>query len=175
MSENFIWQIEKGQREPSDRTISDICRVYGINETWLREGAGAMYVPKTREETIAELVGSALNGSSDFKKAVIQMICSRTDQELETLEAALRSIYESLCPQSKAPTVIPWGSSYSFFTIPFINASSSRSSLTVIPFAASRISPRSLCRSSILFVLLCKKFVECFVYFATFLDLRYFV
>lgn len=96
MSENFIWQIEKGQREPSDRTISDICRVYGINEPWLREGVGEMYVPKTREETIAELVGSALNGSNDFKKAVIQMICSRTDQELETLEAALRSIYESL-------------------------------------------------------------------------------
>ena len=96
MSENFIWQIEKGQREPSDRTISDICRVYGINEPWLREGVGEMYVPKTREETIAELVGSALTGSSDFKKAVIQMICSRTDKELETLESALRSIYESL-------------------------------------------------------------------------------
>lgn len=96
LSQNFVWMIEKGQREPSDRTVSDICRVYGINETWLREGAGAMYVPKTREETIAELVGSALNGSNDFKKAVIQMICSRTDQELETLEAALRAIYDSL-------------------------------------------------------------------------------
>lgn len=96
LSQNFVWMIEKGQREPSDRTISDICRVYGINEPWLREGVGEMYVPKTREETIAELVGSALNGSNDFKKAVIQMICSRTDQELETLEAALRSIYESL-------------------------------------------------------------------------------
>lgn len=96
LSQNFVWMIEKGQREPSDRTVSDICRVYGVNETWLREGAGEMYVPKTREETIAELVGSALNGSNDFKKAVIQMICSRTDQELETLEAALRAIYDSL-------------------------------------------------------------------------------
>lgn len=96
LSQNFVWMIEKGQREPSDRTVSDICRVYGVNETWLREGAGEMYVPKTREETIAELVGSALNGSNDFKKAVIQMICSRTDQELETLEASLRAIYESL-------------------------------------------------------------------------------
>ena len=96
VSRNYVALWEIGQREPSDRTISDICRVYGINEPWLREGVGEMYVPKTREETIAELVGSALNGSNDFKKAVIQMICSRTDQELETLEAALRSIYESL-------------------------------------------------------------------------------
>lgn len=96
ISQPYLSQICSGQREPSDRTVSDICRVYGINETWLREGAGEMYVPKTREETIAELVGSALNGSNDFKKAVIQMICSRTDQELETLEAALRAIYDSL-------------------------------------------------------------------------------
>lgn len=96
ISQPYLSQICSGQREPSDRTVSDICRVYGINEPWLREGVGEMYVPKTREETIAELVGSALNGSNDFKKAVIQMICSRTDQELETLEAALRSIYESL-------------------------------------------------------------------------------
>lgn len=96
MSENFIWQIEKGQREPSDRTVSDICRVYGVNETWLREGAGEMYVPKTREETIAELVGSALSGSNEFKRAVVQMICSRTDSELETLEAAIRAIFDNL-------------------------------------------------------------------------------
>lgn len=96
ISQPYLSQICSGQREPSDRTVSDICRVYGINEPWLREGVGEMYVPKTREETIAELVGSALNGSNDFKKAVIQMICSRTDQELETLEAALRAIYESL-------------------------------------------------------------------------------
>lgn len=96
ISQPYLSQICSGQREPSDRTVSDICRVYGINEPWLREGVGEMYVPKTREETIAEIVGSALNGSNDFKKAVIQMICSRTDQELETLEAALRSIYESL-------------------------------------------------------------------------------
>lgn len=96
LSQNFVWMIEKGQREPSDRTISDICRVYAVNETWLREGTGEMYVPKPREEVIAEMVGAALSGSNEFKRAVVQMICSRTDSELETLEAAIRAIYENL-------------------------------------------------------------------------------
>lgn len=96
MSENFIWQIEKGQREPSDRTISDICRVYAVNEIWLRTGEGEMHVPRPREEVIAEMVGAALSGSNEFKRAVVQMICSRTDSELETLEAAIRAIYENL-------------------------------------------------------------------------------
>lgn len=96
MSENYIWQIEKGQREPSDRTISDICRIFAIREEWLRTGTGEMREPMTKEEEIAQLVNGAINGSSEFKRAVIKMICSRTDSELEALEAALRSVYESL-------------------------------------------------------------------------------
>lgn len=96
MSENYIWQIEKGQREPSDRTISDICRIFAIREEWLRTGTGEMRPPMTKEEEIAQLVNGAINGSSEFKRAVIKMICSRTDSELEALEAALRSVYENL-------------------------------------------------------------------------------
>ena len=96
MSENYIWQIEKGQREPSDRTIKDICRIFAIREEWLRTGTGEMRPPMTKEEEIAQLVNGAINGSSEFKRAVIKMICSRTDSELEALEAALRSVYENL-------------------------------------------------------------------------------
>ena len=96
MSENYIWQIEKGQREPSDRTIKDICRIFAVREEWLRTGNGEMLEPMTKEEEIAQLVNGGINGSSEFKRAVIKMICSRTDSELEALEAALRSVYESL-------------------------------------------------------------------------------
>lgn len=96
LSENFIWQIEKGERDPSDRTISDICRIFDIQEDWLRDGLEPMRAAKAKEDEIAELVGSALNGSSDFKKAVIRMICSRTDEELVMLEGALRAIYDSI-------------------------------------------------------------------------------
>ena len=96
LSQNFIWMVEKGQREPSDRTISDICRIFAIREEWLRTGSGEMQEPMTKEEEIAQLVNGAINGSSEFKRAVIKMICSRTDSELEALEAALRSVYESL-------------------------------------------------------------------------------
>lgn len=43
LTQNFIWQIEKGQRSPSNRTIMDICNVYGIDENWVRTGAGEMH------------------------------------------------------------------------------------------------------------------------------------
>ena len=96
LSRNYVAMIEIGQREPSDRTISDICRIFDIQEDWLRHGLEPMRAAKSREEEIADLVGSALTGSSEFKKSVIRMICSRTDEELKTLEAALQAVYDGI-------------------------------------------------------------------------------
>ena len=96
LSRNYVAMIEIGQREPSDRTISDICRIFDIQEDWLKHGLEPMRAAKSREEEIADLVGSALTGSSEFKKSVIRMICSRTDEELKALEAALQAVYDGI-------------------------------------------------------------------------------
>ena len=51
---------------PSDRTINDICREFGVNEVWLRTGDGDMLRPVSRSEEIAaymaELLGGARSG-----------------------------------------------------------------------------------------------------------------
>lgn len=91
-----IKNIEYGKTTPKEEVISSICATYGIREEWLLTGEGDMKAPKTKEEEIAELVGQALNGSSEFKLSVIKMICSRTDKELEALESVLRKIYEGI-------------------------------------------------------------------------------
>lgn len=96
VSPAYISQLCSGAREPSDRTISDICRIFGIQEDWLRNGLEPMRTAKSKEEEIAELVGQALNGSSDFKKAVIRMICSRSEAELKALEDSLRAVYDNI-------------------------------------------------------------------------------
>lgn len=44
LKRNSISLIEVGKRNPSDRTISDICRKFNVSEKWLREGDGDMFI-----------------------------------------------------------------------------------------------------------------------------------
>lgn len=43
---NTIATYEMGRNEPIDSVITLLCREYGVNEVWLRTGAGKMFVPK---------------------------------------------------------------------------------------------------------------------------------
>lgn len=47
--------LESGKTNPSNQTISAICRVFRVNETWLRTGAGDPYRKKARAEELAEI------------------------------------------------------------------------------------------------------------------------
>ena len=78
-----------------DQIIKSTCESFGIQEDWLRHGIGAMRVPKSEEEETFEMVSSVLNGSPDFKRAVVKMICSRTPDELKVLEKAFMDVLES--------------------------------------------------------------------------------
>lgn len=75
MSENFIWQIEKGQREPSDRTVSDICRVYGVNEIWLKTGVGEMKLPMPLDQQLAQIFAD-VQVSDDERARLVKAFAS---------------------------------------------------------------------------------------------------
>lgn len=47
--------LESGKTNPSQQTISAICRVFRVNEEWLRNGTGEKYRKKARGEELAEL------------------------------------------------------------------------------------------------------------------------
>lgn len=79
-----------------EQIIASVCEEFSVQEDWLRYGLEPMRASRSKEEEIAALVGSALNGSSDFRKAVIKMICSRTDADLQALERALQDLYNSI-------------------------------------------------------------------------------
>lgn len=55
VSQSHVSRMVSGETGVSDRTISDICRVFRVNETWLRTGAGEKYRKKARAEELAEI------------------------------------------------------------------------------------------------------------------------
>ncbi len=72
LTRNFIAQVEMGVKEPSDRTIRDICREFGINQEWLRSGNGKMEAPASREQEMAALVRNLMEDSPEsFRSALV--------------------------------------------------------------------------------------------------------
>lgn len=61
LSRSMISQVEAGMQVFSDRSIRDICRIYGVDEIWLRTGSGDPYSPKTRNDLIAEFLNDVMS------------------------------------------------------------------------------------------------------------------
>jgi transcriptional regulator with XRE-family HTH domain len=93
LTKNFISLIETGKREPSDRTIRDICREFNVNEVWLRTGVGEMFIPKTREDAIAELTLDLLKDEPDsFRNRVVSALAKMSVEEWKVLEKVFDDI-----------------------------------------------------------------------------------
>lgn len=75
ISQPYLSQICAGQREPSDRTISDICRVYAVNEIWLRTGVGEMKLPLSQNEQLAKIF-AAVQVSDDERARLVKAFAS---------------------------------------------------------------------------------------------------
>ena len=69
---NTISSYESGARIPSDAIIKSICREFGVNETWLRTGAGDMFRTVSREQALGEGIRKILvDRPESFQTALI--------------------------------------------------------------------------------------------------------
>ena len=97
ISQNYVWMIEKGDRVPSDRTVADICRVFGVNEDWLRTGQGEKYLRLSRKETVAAYVGKILGGKvTPLEETLIEFMAETSPQEWEELARIINRLTEKM-------------------------------------------------------------------------------
>ena len=92
LSRNFIWQLESGERSPSDRTITDICREFRVNEIWLRTGDGEPFQELSEGERITAFVMQTLNGTDEVKRAMLSMLATLDEDGWRGLEMLYKSI-----------------------------------------------------------------------------------
>lgn len=90
---NTIANYEIGRNKPIDAVISLICREFNVNETWLRTGAGEMFIFLSRDEEIASFVGKVLNQESNsFQRRLILILSQLNESEWLVLEKIAEKI-----------------------------------------------------------------------------------
>lgn len=94
LSPPYISEICSGKTIPSDRTISDICREFDVNEHWLRTGEGEMFIQKSRGDEIAAFMGDILRGEPDFRQRFISVMARMTPDEWALLERKISELSE---------------------------------------------------------------------------------
>ena len=92
----FVSQMCSGDGAPSDRTIADICRIFNVNEAWLRTGIGEPFVQLSREEEIASILGSAIAGGTAARDRLIRALARLPDDAFPIIEAAILQAAEEL-------------------------------------------------------------------------------
>ena len=61
VSRSAICKMESGENSPSDQTIELICRIFSVNENWLRSGNGEPYKKRTRNQELQEFSNEIKN------------------------------------------------------------------------------------------------------------------
>ena len=90
---NTVGQWECGINAITDQVITSICREFNVNEEWLRNGTGDMFLPTDRNADIAKLTKQLLNEENDsFKNRFVSMLANLTIDEWEFLERKAKEL-----------------------------------------------------------------------------------
>lgn len=72
ISRSAVAGYETGTVNIPDRTIVDICRVFNVNEAWLRTGDGEMFRKESNMDVeLAHQVGRLIKSDDDFTKRLV--------------------------------------------------------------------------------------------------------
>lgn len=95
VSQAFVTQMTKGVSRPSDRTISDICREFNVDEEWLRTGEGEMFIKMSRKDEIAEFFAEIGKGDDDdFRVRFISALSRLNTDQWKIVEDIANTLAE---------------------------------------------------------------------------------
>ena len=86
LSRSGVAAIEYGQRNVTDKHIKLLCvePIQGkyINEEWLRDGTGEMFLPVPEEDEVASYVAELLDPDNPFTDLIVEIM--RTYSQLDS-------------------------------------------------------------------------------------------
>lgn len=94
VSRSNVAGYETGRQSPSDTAIALVCKEYGVNEKWLRDGEGEMFRQyNSREAEIWAWFGEVMKDDpEDLRRSFIEMLVTLNSEELKVLAMAAKII-----------------------------------------------------------------------------------
>ena len=90
---NTVTNYETGLRTPTDAVVRSICREFNVNADWLRNGVGEMFIVKSKDEQISEMLGEIQkSGEDSFKHRLVSALAKLDESEWDVLEKLIDSI-----------------------------------------------------------------------------------
>lgn len=87
--------IEIGKSQITLRNLSAVCDRYHVNEAWLMEGKEPIFKDMSREETIADYIGTLLSSQKEeleFQKRFIHALSNLSIQEWKVIEKIIKDM-----------------------------------------------------------------------------------
>lgn len=82
--QNTITGYETGRRGPSNQVVTLICREFGVNEAWLRNGDGEMFIKRTANDEISAFVDLALcDEPGNIRYRFLSALAAMSEEELQ--------------------------------------------------------------------------------------------
>lgn len=105
LKRNTVGSYEVNVVEPSDRTISDICREFNVNETWLRTGEGEMFNQITQSEKLAAFLADiTANEEDSFKRQFVEVLAELEPEDWKFLERMARKLQKKREARKGSPS-----------------------------------------------------------------------
>lgn len=97
IAQTYLSQIEKGDRQVTEKIFKIICLESWngnfVNADWLRKGVGEMFIIKSKDEQISEMLGEIQKtGEDSFKHRLVSALAKLDESEWDVLEKLIDSI-----------------------------------------------------------------------------------
>lgn len=90
LSGNYIYLIEAGREEPSERTVKDMCRKLKVNYQWLVNGVGEMFMDDDGDAQA--IIDSVMTSDNEFAKKTLVAFAKLSEEKWKLIEEIIKEI-----------------------------------------------------------------------------------